>query len=82
MIEEDCLPHFEPLVQRTSCFTGALLWSVWAIEAELGRRKGGNDGVPMFKLNGLLTDPSFALYFFKETGMHFLAPSFGNVYEQ
>ncbi len=50
------------------------------IEAELGRIEGGEDGIPMLELDGLLTDPDFALQFVKETGVHFLAPSFGNVH--
>lgn len=50
------------------------------IEAELGRMEGGEDGIPMLELDGLLTDPEYALQFVRETGVHFLAPSFGNVH--
>lgn len=50
------------------------------IEAELGRMEGGEDGIPMLELDSLLTDPDYALQFVQETGVHFLAPSFGNVH--
>jgi fructose-bisphosphate aldolase class II len=50
------------------------------IEAELGRIEGGEDGIPMLELDGLLTDPDFAQHFVEQTGVHFLAPSFGNVH--
>ena len=50
------------------------------VEAELGRIEGGEDGIPMLELDSLLTDPEYALQFVAETGVHFLAPSFGNVH--
>lgn len=50
------------------------------IEAELGRMEGGEDGVPTGDLEGVWTDPEQAATFVKQTGVHFLAPSFGNVH--
>lgn len=50
------------------------------IEAELGRMEGGEDGVPTDDLEGVWTDPEQAASFVKQTGVHFLAPSFGNVH--
>lgn len=52
------------------------------IEAELGRMEGGEDGVPIGDLEGVCTDPEQAVSFVKQTGVHFLAPSFGNVHGQ
>ncbi|KAF2704012.1 fructose/tagatose bisphosphate aldolase [Pleomassaria siparia CBS 279.74] len=49
------------------------------IEAELGRMEGGEDGLP--KIEGsLLTDPKGVKSWVERTGVHFLAPSFGNVH--
>lgn len=49
------------------------------IEAELGRMEGGEDGLP--KIEGsLLTDPEGVRSWAERTGVHFLAPSFGNVH--
>ncbi|RAH77197.1 fructose-bisphosphate aldolase [Aspergillus japonicus CBS 114.51] len=50
------------------------------IEAELGRMEGGEDGLPTIDLETVWTDPEKAAQFVKETGVHFLAPSFGNVH--
>lgn len=50
------------------------------IEAELGRMEGGEDGVPTTELESVLTKPEDAARFVEETGVHFLAPSFGNVH--
>lgn len=50
------------------------------VEAELGRMEGGEDGLPTAKLEAALTDPGKALDFVTRTGVHFLAPSFGNVH--
>ncbi|ORY19778.1 fructose-bisphosphate aldolase [Clohesyomyces aquaticus] len=49
------------------------------IEAELGRMEGGEDGLPNIE-GSLLTDPHLAKEFVEKTGVHFLAPSFGNVH--
>ncbi|KAF4508970.1 hypothetical protein G6O67_005286 [Ophiocordyceps sinensis] len=50
------------------------------IEAELGRIEGGEDGIPFLELESLMTDAEYAAQFVAETGVHFLAPSFGNVH--
>lgn len=50
------------------------------VEAELGRMEGGEDGLPKLDLEGVLTDPAKAKEFVERTGVHFLAPSFGNVH--
>ncbi|KAK2795052.1 hypothetical protein FQN51_000568 [Onygenales sp. PD_10] len=50
------------------------------IEAELGRMEGGEDGLPTIDLESVLTDPQKAKEFVERTGVHFLAPSFGNVH--
>ncbi|KAJ9644345.1 hypothetical protein H2204_001697 [Knufia peltigerae] len=50
------------------------------IEAELGRMEGKEDGVPQIDLETVWTDPKKAASFVRETGVHFLAPSFGNVH--
>lgn len=50
------------------------------IEAELGRIQGGEDGVPPSEMEGLYTNPDDASHFVDQTGVHFLAPSFGNVH--
>jgi fructose-bisphosphate aldolase, class II len=50
------------------------------IEAELGRMEGGEDGVPTMEIGAAYTDPDVARDFVERTGVHFLAPSFGNVH--
>ncbi|KAI8261276.1 putative fructose-bisphosphate aldolase [Colletotrichum sp. SAR11_239] len=50
------------------------------VEAELGRMEGGEDGLPTVDLESVWTDPDRAAEFVKQTGVHFLAPSFGNVH--
>ncbi|KAI1875434.1 hypothetical protein JX265_004492 [Neoarthrinium moseri] len=50
------------------------------VEAELGRIEGGEDGLAMVDMETLLTEPSDAAAFSQKTGVHFLAPSFGNVH--
>ena len=50
------------------------------IEAELGRMEGGEDGLPTTELEAALTDPETVKGFVSQTGVHFLAPSFGNVH--
>ncbi|KAF5027035.1 hypothetical protein F66182_911 [Fusarium sp. NRRL 66182] len=51
-----------------------------AVEAEMGRIEGGEDGLPTVDLGTILTQPEDALHFVRETGVQFLAPSFGNVH--
>lgn len=50
------------------------------VEAELGRMEGGEDGVPTLDHEGVWTKPEEAAEFVRRTGVHFLAPSFGNVH--
>ncbi|KAF4814543.1 putative fructose-bisphosphate aldolase [Colletotrichum tropicale] len=50
------------------------------VEAELGRMDGREDGLPAVDLESVWTDPDRAAEFVKQTGVHFLAPSFGNVH--
>ena len=50
------------------------------VEAELGRIKGGEDGLAAVDLDAVLTDPGYAAEFVRRTGVHYLAPSFGNVH--
>lgn len=51
-----------------------------SIEAEMGRIEGGEDGLPSVDLDAVLTQPADAKKFIDETGVQFLAPSFGNVH--
>ncbi|KAG6368428.1 hypothetical protein INS49_002635 [Diaporthe citri] len=51
-----------------------------AIEAEMGRIEGGEDGLPSVDLDAVLTQPGDAKRFIDETGVQFLAPSFGNIH--
>lgn len=51
------------------------------VEAELGRMEGGyKDVLEVAQGSGVLTEPDAAARFVRETGVHFLAPSFGNVH--
>jgi fructose-bisphosphate aldolase, class II len=50
------------------------------VEAELGRMDGKEDGLPPIDLEAVWTDPVKAADFVRETGVDFLAPSFGNVH--
>ncbi|KAK9449717.1 ketose-bisphosphate aldolase [Limtongia smithiae] len=50
------------------------------IEAEMGRIQGGEDGLPTVDMEALYTEPELAADFVARTGVHFLAPSFGNVH--
>ena len=51
-----------------------------AIEAEMGRIEGGEDGLPNVDMETILTQPDMAKEFVKETGVQFLAPAFGNIH--
>lgn len=50
------------------------------IEAEMGRIQGGEDGLANVDMEAIMTTPEDAARFVKETGVRFLAPSFGNVH--
>ncbi|OTA52561.1 aldolase [Hypoxylon sp. EC38] len=50
------------------------------VEAEMGRIAGGEDGLTNVDMGSILTQPSLAKSFVQETGVQFLAPSFGNIH--
>ncbi|KAL5359095.1 fructose-bisphosphate aldolase class-II-domain-containing protein [Aspergillus floccosus] len=50
------------------------------VEAEMGRIEGGEDGLPSVDLGMVLTSPEEAESFIRKSGVHFLAPSFGNIH--
>ncbi|CEJ61431.1 Putative Fructose/tagatose bisphosphate aldolase [Penicillium brasilianum] len=50
------------------------------IEAEMGRIEGGEDGLPSVDMESVMTRPEEAETFVRETGIQFLAPSFGNIH--
>lgn len=50
------------------------------IEVEMGRINGDEDGVGTSTTTDVLTDVPKAQRFIKETGVHFFAPSFGNIH--
>ncbi|PYH81287.1 fructose/tagatose bisphosphate aldolase [Aspergillus uvarum CBS 121591] len=51
------------------------------VEAELGRINSGEDGIPdAGELEEILTDPQHAADFARQTGVHYIAPSFGNIH--
>ncbi|PYH32295.1 class II fructose-bisphosphate aldolase [Aspergillus neoniger CBS 115656] len=51
-----------------------------AVEVELGRIEGGEDGHPNMDLGSVMTRPGDAREFLEATQADFLAPSFGNVH--
>lgn len=51
-----------------------------AIEAEMGRIEGGEDGLPTVDMEAILTRPEEARDFVEKTGVQFLAPAFGNIH--
>ena len=51
-----------------------------AIEVEMGRIEGGEDGLPTINSGTVMTKPEDASTFMQKTGAHFLAPSFGNIH--
>ncbi|PLB44930.1 fructose-bisphosphate aldolase [Aspergillus steynii IBT 23096] len=50
------------------------------IEAEMGRIEGGEDGLPTVDMEAVMTREDQAKEFVRRTGVHFLAPSFGNIH--
>ncbi|KAL4972762.1 fructose-bisphosphate aldolase [Aspergillus desertorum] len=50
------------------------------IEAEIGRIEGGEDGLSAVNMEGVMTRPEDAEAFVRQTGVHFLAPSFGDIH--
>jgi fructose-bisphosphate aldolase class II len=51
-----------------------------AIEAEMGRIDGNEDGLAHADIEAMLTDPSYVKNFVEKTGVHFIAPAFGNIH--
>ncbi|OAA57586.1 fructose-bisphosphate aldolase [Niveomyces insectorum RCEF 264] len=50
------------------------------VEAEMGRIEGGEDGLPTVDAQTIFTEAGTARQFIEETGVQFLAPSFGNIH--
>ncbi|KAL2220729.1 ketose-bisphosphate aldolase [Thermoascus aurantiacus ATCC 26904] len=50
------------------------------IEAEMGRIEDGEDGLPSVDMESILTAPDSPRKFVQSTGVHVLAPSFGNIH--
>ena len=71
--EEENIEYVRSVVERANA-------KGMTIEAELGRMDGKEDGVPQTDLEKVWTDPEQAAQFVRATGVHFLAPSFGNVH--
>lgn len=46
----------------------------------MGRIEGGEDGLPTVDMESVMTRPEDAERFVQQTGVHFLAPSFGNIH--
>ena len=46
----------------------------------MGRIEGGEDGLPSVDSGTVLKKPDEAENFVRRTGVHFLAPSFGNIH--
>ncbi|KAH8891197.1 aldolase [Thozetella sp. PMI_491] len=51
-----------------------------AVEVEMGRIEGGEDGLPKVDLGTIFTKPEEAKAFLEASGADFLAPSFGNIH--
>ena len=51
-----------------------------AVEAEMGRIEGGEDGLPTVDMEAIFTRPDDAREFVEKTGVQFLAPTFGNIH--
>lgn len=71
--EEENIRYVKGIVERAAAQNVT-------VEAELGRMEGGEDGIPVLDLEQVLTKPQEAARFVRDTGTHFLAPSFGNVH--
>lgn len=71
--EEENIRHCKAVVNRARDLN-------ITIEAEMGRIEGGEDGLPSVDSGTVLTRPEEAEEFVRKTGVHFLAPSFGNIH--
>ncbi|EYE93887.1 class II fructose-bisphosphate aldolase [Aspergillus ruber CBS 135680] len=71
--EEANIRHSKSVVERAQKLN-------ITIEAEMGRIEGGEDGLPTVDMDSVMTRPKDAEIFVQQTGVHFLAPSFGNIH--
>ncbi|KAL3431581.1 ketose-bisphosphate aldolase [Aspergillus tetrazonus] len=71
--EESNIRFCKSIVQRAQALN-------ITIEAEMGRIEGGEDGLPTVDMEGVMTRPEDADSFVRQSGVHFLAPSFGNIH--
>ena len=72
--EEENIAYVKDIVQKAARVGQT-------VEAELGRMEGGyKDVLEVAEGSGVFTEPAAARKFVQETGVHFLAPSFGNVH--
>jgi fructose-bisphosphate aldolase class II len=79
MVDASTLDEEENIRQVKSVVDRARELNI-TIEAEMGRIEGGEDGLPPVDTGTVLTRPEEAENFVRETGVHFLAPSFGNIH--
>jgi fructose-bisphosphate aldolase, class II len=79
MVDASILSPEENIVVCKSYVERAKMKGI-CIEAEMGRMEGGEDGLPHVHMETILTTPEAAETFVRETGVHFLAPSFGNIH--
>lgn len=79
MVDASTLDVEENILQCKSIVDRARTLNI-TIEAEMGRIEGGEDGLPSVDSGTVLTKPDEAENFVRRTGVHFLAPSFGNIH--
>ncbi|KAJ6012649.1 ketose-bisphosphate aldolase [Penicillium canescens] len=79
MVDASCLEEEQNISYCKSIVDRARAVNI-TIEAEMGRIEGGEDGLPTVGLDAVLTRPEEAESFVRKTGVHFLAPSFGNIH--
>ncbi|CAG8080646.1 unnamed protein product [Penicillium salamii] len=79
MVDASTLDEEENILQVKSVVDRARELNI-TIEAEMGRIEGGEDGLPSVDMGTVLTRPEEAKNFVQKTGVHFLAPSFGNIH--
>ncbi|KAI9043206.1 class II fructose-bisphosphate aldolase [Aspergillus affinis] len=71
--EEANINYCKEIVQRARALN-------ITIEAEMGRIEGGEDGLPTVDMEAVMTREDQVEEFVRRTGVHFLAPSFGNIH--
>ena len=76
------MSHYEPAenAAKTKELTQRAHGMGIAVEAEMGRIDGAEDGVEAPDMEGLLTEPADAVHYIQETRVDFLAPAFGNMH--